>query len=63
MEYQLLAVDDSASVIGAVTFGHWVSASDAIEAMREDFPTAIGIIEAKGFRVIWQDKHALASLS
>jgi hypothetical protein len=61
-DYQLIAIDDNATVITALQFGAWVPIHEAVETMLSMAPLAIAVIETKTMRTVWQDRFT-ASLS
>ncbi len=58
MSYNLIAINDSAEGLGALTFGEWVTIQEAVQAVRAEYPDAIAIIHSSNLNVVWQDRQA-----
>lgn len=63
MNYQLLAINKQGVFIGGHWFSQWVPIKEAVQTMRAEFPEAIGVLNwSEDFKVVWEDKEALAKL-
>jgi hypothetical protein len=41
-------------VIGSQTYGAWVSMSEAVETLREHYPDAMAILNARNNSLVWK---------
>jgi hypothetical protein len=53
METTILWAMTLDGVIGSQSFGHWVSISEAVESLRDQYPEALAILDAKDNSLVW----------
>jgi len=51
MLYWVMTLD---GVIGSREFGAWVSISEAVESLRDQYPEALAILDTKDNSLVWK---------
>lgn len=55
-EYTVLVIGDQ-GIIASETFDHWVAGHEAVQIIRELYPEAIAVLDARHYHPLWADRY------